>query len=599
MIEKREILFLSVLLVIFGYLCFYGIGWGVPGEYRKALVFSSPNEAGYFLEPMKSARANIYEKVGSFGEFLSVGASLDAGSERVISIHENGGLVKKVPLNLVNSLRSYLLRSYGADEQRAVIALSNFRPLEKKFNPHFFQYGGAYLYPLALTVKLADFFKFLKLQSSIDNYLEQPVEMGKVFIAGRCLGALAAVCSLLFFYLFVRLLFDKKTALFASFFYAFCPAVILWAHYLKPYAYVLFWFNGGLFFIAYVLKREKWRSAAVLAAVFSGLAAGTLVVYGYLFLGLILAVFLAGRSDRRPFPWRFSGVCLAVFLGVFLLVNPCLVPSFREFLLEAKGVSGMWQFGITPERFTLFFGGTLRYGLGTPLWFAAAFGLVLAVLRHSKEDIFLVLLLVPFLVYGASSTTGYAHYILPFFAIMALLAVRFLVFLLSLRKARMGAGVYLIFTLLFTAFYGIAASFSFREPNTRDIAGKWIKENIPYGSMIAMPDLPSPWRTPAFPFAEYRLAITGLEERVIQNSGARFFIFSEYHWLRNLPKKEIIDILRDCGYTELKMIEKPTKLGPFIFRRGDDAPSDWCHPNPTFIIYQKRTKTFLGHNRTS
>lgn len=597
MIRKKEVLFLSVLLVISGYLCFYGIGWGVPGESRKALVFSSPEEAEYFLKPMETARENIYKEFDSFGEFLSRSSSFGADSGRSVYVYENGP-VKKVPLAVINSLRSYLIRSYGADEQRAVIALSNFRPSEKKFNPHYFQYGGAYLYPLALTVKLADTFGFLKLQSSLDRYLAQPAEMGRVFVAGRILGALAAVFSLVFFYLFARILFGGKAAAAAAFFYAFCPAVVLWAHYLKPYAYVLFWFNAALFFIASVLKDKDRRKAAVLASVFSGLAAGTLIVYGYLFLGLFLAVFLAGRPDRRPFPWRFSGICLAVFLGVFLLVNPYLIPSFREFLLEAKGVSGMWQFGISPERLALFFGSTLRYGLGTLLWSAAALGLVLAVLRHTKEDVFLVLFLVPFLIYSASSTTGYVHYALPFFAILALLAGRFLVFLSSLRKARIAAGLYLISTLLFTAFYGTAAAFSFQEPNTRDSTGRWIKENIPYGSTIAMPDLPSPWRTPAFPFAEYRLVVTGFEKAALQKSGARFFLFSEYHWLRNLPKNEIIDILSNCGYTELKRVEKPMKLGPFIFRRGDNAPSDWCHPNPTFIIYQKRTTTFLGHNKT-
>ena len=356
MITKRELLFLSALLAISGYLCFYGMGWGVPGESRKALLFSSPEEAGYFLEPMKSAREDIYEKFSSFGEFLSVGPTLNAGFAREISVRENGGLVKKVPLNIVNSLRSYLLRSYGADEQRAIIALSNFKPAEKKFNPHYFQYGGAYLYSLAANVKLADIFGFLKLQPSLDLYLAQPAEMGRVFTAGRCLGALAAVFSLVFFYLFARIIFGGKTAVVAALFYAFCPAVILWAHYLKPYAYVLFWFNAALFCIASVLKGKDWRKAALLASVFSGLAAGTLIVYGYLFFGLLLALFLSGRPDRRPFPWRFSGICLAIFLGVFLLVNPYLIPSFREFLLEAKGVSNMWQFGVSPERFALFFG---------------------------------------------------------------------------------------------------------------------------------------------------------------------------------------------------------------------------------------------------
>ena len=592
MLKKREVSFLVFLLVLAGCLYFYGIDWGVPDGQRDSFVFSASGEKSLFLSPMEKARDDIYKDFTSYGEFLARGyKSRDINYGQEI-IRLKSGKSREVPRYVIHCLRTYLLRSYGADEQAPLVALTRFNLKNRDFNPHFFEYGGAYVYPLALIVKAADSFRYLRLNPSVGFYLNKPEEMGRIFIVGRCLGALAAVFAVIFFYLFVRVLSGGKTAAVTSILYVFCPTVIFWAHYLKPYAYALLWFNASLFFTAsFLVKNERRRLNAILASVFAGLAAGSLITYGYVFFALLLAfIFKLRRPQEKPLSKAFPLFCLVVFFGVFLVVNPYVIFSFREFMLELATVGAGWNLRVNFANLSYFFGSTLRYGLGTALWVIAGLGLFLAILRHRTEDVFLLFFLLPFFFYAAVTTTKYVHYALPLFPGLVLLSGRFLVSFASVRNKTVKTSGYflLVFVIFFTALCGTAGVLSFRGENTRETAGKWIKKNLPYGSTVAMHDLPSPYLMPAFPFAEYRLAITGSEERVLRKSGARFFILSEYNWLRNLPKNEIIDILGNCGYTELKRIEKPTKFGPFIFRRGDNAPSDWCHPNPTFVIFEKK-----------
>ena len=42
------------------------------------------------------------------------------------------------------------------------------------------------------------------------------------------------------------------------------------------------------------------------------------------------------------------------------------------------------------------------------------------------------------------------------------------------------------------------------------------------------------------------------------------------------------------NYEEIKIFEEPAQILGFKFRRGHDSPLDWCHPNPTFIIFRRK-----------
>ncbi|MCM8765077.1 MAG: hypothetical protein NC830_06950, partial [Candidatus Omnitrophica bacterium] len=151
-----------------------GIKWGVPDRERISLVFGDVKTVQDLVEPMLSTHLEIQEMQIYYGAPYS--RAYD--TSRSIPVIINGEK-KNVPLEIINSMRSYLLRSYGADEQAVIASLSKMNPSKLDFNPHFFEYGGTYLYPLASFLKLCALFGLVKLEKDMRLYFFQPEEMGK------------------------------------------------------------------------------------------------------------------------------------------------------------------------------------------------------------------------------------------------------------------------------------------------------------------------------------------------------------------------------------------------------------------------------------
>ena len=98
------------------------------------------------------------------------------------------------PETLDLAMLRFKLYTIDADEVDNVIALARMRPARFQFDPHFYQYGGAYLYPLGVYYAALSKLGVLSI-GSFEHMLANPQAIDRVWIAGRAFVLLAAVIA--------------------------------------------------------------------------------------------------------------------------------------------------------------------------------------------------------------------------------------------------------------------------------------------------------------------------------------------------------------------------------------------------------------------
>jgi len=572
---KKEKLLAITLPLLFILLHFYGINWGVQSKELSFLVFGN-NE---ILRKLIPEMLKTHEEIREMQVYYGAPYTSDYREDEIKKVEINGK--KKIKKDIINSCRSYLTRSSGADEQAVIVALSKMNPQKFNFAPHFYEYGGGYLYPMGLFFYLLSKIKLITLTSDMSFYFLNPDEMGKLYISGRIFGAIGALLSIVVFYFLCRELFtDKKLVYFLTLFYGTAPGFVLWSHYLKPFSYGLLWFLLTLWAVVrfYKSNREKYL---YLSAVSAGLSFGTLLTYGYIYL----AIFLFILFSVKDYKWKLKNLFLTliIFLATFFITNPYVLISYKEFIQELAYLRNYWHRDISINAVKVFVFNTMRYGLGTPLWFTLLIGLVGSlVYKPEKINWLFFLVFVPAFFYFAFTTVHWVHYsifLYPLLIISAGLSIsrvgqkKMVVLLLS--------GI-VIYTFLYTSSYVKILG----GRNIRIAAGEWINENIPSGSKIGLLEAPSPWRTPPFQFLDYKLIISQ-ERNIIEKEKPEYFIVSEYQWLRGPGYNAIKDFLYD--YEVIQRFEKEPYFFGIRFKQPDDIPYDWCHPNPVILIWKRKT----------
>lgn len=567
---------LTGILALAAVMHLYGIWWGVSDMERMDLLIGRDGGIEEYVPILQSLHDEIDEMLPSYGRQYSPSYFPDE-----LMTFKTGGREITAAKSIFNSMRSYLIRSYGADEQRAIIALSRIRPWEKKFDPRFYEYGGVYLYPMGLFFYGLSKLNWLILKPDISFYLSNPWEMGRMFVCGRIFGAAGALLSVLVFFLLCGELFtDKRIVCSLTLLYGVAPGIVLWSHYLKPFSYGMLWFLLSLFAAVRFYKTEKSGWLYVAAAV-AGLSFGTLLSYGYVYWSVVLFVLFSGRGYK----WKLKNLLLTflIFLSVFLVTNPYTLLSYRGFLQELSYLRGYWHSSMSINLPVCFVGNTLRYGMGTMLWIVALTGTAGSlVYRSGKIDRLFFLLLLPGFLYFAFTTAQWVHYSIFLYPLFIISCGFFLERLDSKKAVTAVLFVAGIYTVLYSGSYVRLLG----ERNTRTTAGEWVNEEIPRGSSIGLLEAPSPWRTPPFSFPYYKLVLAS-EPGVISAEKPDYFIVSEYQWLRGPGLSAERELL--SGYEVIKKFEKVPSMMGVKFRHGEFIPYDWCHPNPVILIWKRKT----------
>lgn len=567
---SKKVLFIFLILFVGIFLHIRGINWGVPDRERISLVFGNRIILEDLIEPMTTTHQEIREMQVYYGAEYRP----DYDTSKKIDVLINGKR-KKVSIELINSMRSYLLRSYGADEQAVLASLSKMNPKKLDLNPHFFEYGGTYIYPLAGFLYLCSLTGLIDLKNDMKEYMFEPEKIGDLYTFSRLFGAITFILSsLVFFFFCLRITRDSIISFLITVLFVSIPGFAIWSHYLKPYTSGMLWVVCCLYF-TFRYVEEKKTIWLVLSSVFAGFSMASLLSYGYVIISVIFSIFFVGLSTKKFF--KNLLISLTCFVISYFVTNPYVLISWKEFISEISYIQSYWKGTASLYNLKYFFTTSLKYGLGISMWLMFIFSSVISLLKFDKKILLVLLSLIPAFFYFGLSTGRWVHYsfiIYPYIFLLILLNF--------LKIKRIIAIAMLCISFFWTFVFTCSYVNLFAQENIRTIAGRWINSNIPKQSNIGLLEAPSPWRTPPFQYLTYNIFFGTPEQYRPQ-----YFVVSEYQWVRGSSLREIEKILTD--YEIVKEFRKDTSFFKLKFSNPENIPYDWCHPNPVILIWEKKT----------
>jgi hypothetical protein len=448
-------------------LAVYGIRSTIPSPEKTDLVVS-PSDIDKLGSLMVTART----------EALDYGLTAVITGER---LEEEDRL--ELEERKLEFIRRYLISSYRLDESKTLSAISRMQPAKLEFNPHFFIYGGAYIYSVAATLQVGAMTGWVK-TGDLEFYLQHPDRPARLYITGRILSVFASVLFTLFTYLAIRDLFSRDVALVSSWLICVTPIVILHANYMKPHMWSAMWTTITLYFAVKIL-RDKARPSTmvyVLAGCSAGLAAGSVYKDGLALWWIIVAIWLG--QTRNTTRLKHTGLVIISAFGAFLITNPYWLFSLDRVLGEISlhvddYVTGESVFALFSDYIE-----SLYEAVTPPTLLLFVTGSAFCLWRGKLQDHFLLVCAAPLFVFNLfNGGSVHPHYVLPLLPLFAACAARMLV---SISRWKVSWGV-----LGFALVWGLTISLfhSARlvgEDRYRIEAGRWINENVRRSEVIAV-----------------------------------------------------------------------------------------------------------------
>lgn len=493
----------------------WGIRWGLPGPQRLARVMPPGLDGPAFRQELADSWAAMHR---SLGENLMINAK---ACDTFTGVVVTPAGWKTPPQELLNSYRSFHLRSEHEDEQSILLGLSRMKPRRLQFNPHLFLYGAPYIYSVGALLSLGAVTGLVTVKNSLLYYLADPAGMGAMYLAGRLLSVASYIACALMLLLIGRRHVGLEAGALAGALFLMTPAAVVQAHVMKPHTFWSFFVLWALERSAQILKRGGLRNYAAAGAV-SGLAVASFLGAwpACLLVGAAGAMRLGGLHEPNGRPCRpvpeLSGLLLAGLCAVvvFFAVSPYWALDFREAMLEVQVLRTYSALDFThPWLFTL---NALRGSVTDPALVLMFGGVMLALIKGRREPV-LLLCAVAFLLALASTatvrivaTTRQVRYFLGWVAVGSLLAGRLLQELRALKgpAGKFGAATAAI-VLAGLLCQGLSYAHNFSvgvgENSSHFKSGEWIEKNIPAGETIGLLRYPQPSNSPFFRYDRYRL----------------------------------------------------------------------------------------------
>lgn len=505
----------SVLVLLGLTLGLWGIGWGLPGPERLARVLPPALNTPEFRQQLAESWSAMHKDLG---DNLMLNPKSFQSFDGVVDTPAGW---KTPPKELVNSFRSFFVRSEHEDEQSILLALSRMKPKRLEFRPHLFTYGALHIYSVGAALVVGAATGFVSLKSSILFYLEDPAKMAAMYLAGRLLAVAFFIGGALMLLRLGRRALGAEAGLFGAAIYLMTPQAVVQAHVLKNHT---FWTVMALWTVERsirVLETGRLRDYA-LAGAAAGLATASFLgawpaclVVGAAGFMRLFALHAPKAKPCTPLPelqgLALSGLCAA---AAFLITNPYWIVDFKEALLEMKVLSGYGGFDMTHP--LLFVRNALRRSVTDPVLTLMFGGAALAVLKGKKDPplllcglAFLLALACMATVVGVVSTRQ-ARYFTGWVALGSLLAGRVLQELREMKgpAGKLGnatAAIVLAGLLCQGLSYAHNFALGEGEKSTHFRAGAWIEKNIPEGATIGLTRFPQPSNSPFFRWDRYRL----------------------------------------------------------------------------------------------
>jgi hypothetical protein len=315
-----------------------GITWGLPS--RKADPFLFGNR------PVWSGK-EIVDRLGTLGEAASAGGSLGAD----VDPNAPNSRARPLMLNDTDAKRAeilvrYRLYSYQPDE---MITFRSLATIPKTHgDPRLYQYGGLWIYPVGVLLRIGSILHLVDVRSDLAFYLDHPEAFGRFYIVARLYVvafAMAGVWAV--FWLAKRMSGEAWVAMMAAIVYAQTPIVLNLSHEAKPHlpSAVL-----SLFAVIAAVKYIETASRrwALIAGALCGAAFGMVLTGMLSFILLPVMCFFRWRARSPLAPSRISsalsdlGLSLGIGVVVYAITNPFVIIHLlgdRTILLSNLGNS--------------------------------------------------------------------------------------------------------------------------------------------------------------------------------------------------------------------------------------------------------------------
>ncbi|UCF33814.1 MAG: glycosyltransferase family 39 protein [Phycisphaerales bacterium] len=213
------------LLLLFACLSLYGIRWGLPSSRVDRYLFSGE-------EPWPGEE--IYRLAGATGRFAPQrGADVD-----VDPLDKSAG--ERVPLTATDEdvAKIYLrfrLYTNQPDEMITMMALRAMDPSRLRLDPRLYQYGGLFIYPVGVLIRLGGLFGLIDFRGDVTYYLDHPDAFARFYLAARLYSVLWGLIGVWAVYAIARRLADWRAGVLAAFLFTLLPVVVCMAHEGKPH----------------------------------------------------------------------------------------------------------------------------------------------------------------------------------------------------------------------------------------------------------------------------------------------------------------------------------------------------------------------------
>jgi len=363
------------------------------------------------------------------------------------------------------------------------------------FNPHFFRYPSLASY--LVFAGAAAYFALGRLTGRFgsleDLRLEYTVDPSAFHLIARGTSACFGIATVWIVFRIARRWYGRDVALCAAALLAVCHLHVRDSHF--GVTDVM-----QTFFIALAFERtQAWwesgaRAAAIGAGVATGLAASSKYVGGLMLLSFALAVVLRMRAQapRQGFAWSSLLACGIAAALAFVAGTPYSVLDFASFwgqlsaemehLQDGQGL----DLGSGWVRHSSF---SLWHGLGPPVFLASLAGLALLALRDKRRGALLLAFPLAYFALAGSGSAVFVRYAIPWTPFLAIGAAALLVELVQRcvpPAARAAVAVCATLALAAPSIASVVRSdLALSRTDSRELAARWIEQNVEPGSAIA------------------------------------------------------------------------------------------------------------------
>jgi hypothetical protein len=487
---------------------FWGLCWGLPGPERLRAFSSMTRPSPELARKLADAWSKLYDEIAAAHKEMRASEPVT----HVVGVEEVAPGWSEPPAKLLNSYRSFLLRSAHPDERKPFTILARMRPWKLEFEPLYVHYGGAYIYPFGAFLAAGHAVRALTLNPDVAFYIAQPERMARLYLAGRLFILLFHFGTLFVLYDLGKRLGGWKAGLAACLLFALSPAAAWHSHISKPHPFGAFWVLLAIrraFFAAESGRPRDYLLSGLWAGVAAGSNLGLAAGAGVPALAWG-ARLLARRAAARE--WTLPLAAGALAAAVCAAANPYLLFSYSSFRWELEVLlppGARLDWGKLPGLFTV----VLPAGLGCVAAVLGGIGLLACLRRNDPRRLLLAASTLLLLAWfwsrywfvGMEPSTVRLFY--PLVPLLALFAAD----LLGRLPGRATLAALLALCLLEAAPSAAAYLENMRldsgARSTRARAADWIDANVPAGASVGLTRYPEPAHTPPFRFDRYALVL--------------------------------------------------------------------------------------------